>query len=185
MPEFRNVTRQARAGWKYIASMFKSEWTIEDYPIRCWLQSAIEPPKVSRLKVYPWVAIVINWPGMSGNGNTKPDALGDLRKKFDEFKATKKLPRPGTTVPIEFAQRNRVDQHPELEKDFVQRVLEIEWAWISDESSLWDFHSEETNGKLNDKIRQIYGVNVSDISSGNLADIFDRISKSTVRTDLR
>jgi len=186
MPTLGNVAWQARAGWKYLASKFKADWTIDDYPIRCLFQLVVEPPKTSRLKLYPWVASVINWPAMSGYGNTKLEALQELRRKFDEFKATKKkLPQPGTKVAIEFAERSRIDEHPELAKDFVQRVLEIEWAWISDESSLWDFHSDEANDKLNDKIRRIYGVDVSGISSGNLADIFDRISKSTVRKDLR
>lgn len=72
----------------------------------------------------------------------------------------------------------RVGQHSELAKDFVKRVLALDWAWISDESSLWDFHGDETNASLNEQIRLVYGVDVSDISSGNLADIFDRISKN-------
>jgi len=118
---------------------------------------------------------------MSGNGSTKQEAVQELREKFDRFKAThEKLPRPGTKVPIEFVKSNRVDQHSELAKDFIQRVLEIEWAWISDESSLWDFHGDETNESLTEKIRNIYGVDVSDITSGNLADIFDRISNSRI-----
>jgi len=182
----RNVVWLARAGWKYFASKFNDEWTIDDYPIRYRFQPAVESPKTSRLRPIPWVASVINWPAMSGNGSTKHEAIQELREKFDRFKAThEKLPRPGTKVPIEFVKTNRVDQHSELAKDFIQRVLEIEWAWISDESSLWDFHSEETNGKLNDKIRQVYGVDVSDISSGNLADILERISKSSARENLR
>ena len=80
-------------------------------------------------------------------------------------------------MPIEFATSNRVSQHSELAKDFFQRVLGIDWAWISDESSLWDFHGNETNDKFVEKIRCIYAVDISDISSGNLADIFDRIKK--------
>lgn len=71
----------------------------------------------------------------------------------------------------------RVGQHSELARDFVKRVLDAEWARISDESSLWDLHGDETNESLAEKIRHTYGVDVSDISSGNLADIFDRISK--------
>jgi hypothetical protein len=122
---------------------------------------------------------------MSGSGNTRVEALEEVRKNFDRFKATKrKLPRPGTKVPIEFAARDRVGQHPELAKDFVQRVLELDWAWISDESSLWDFHGDETNERLLDRIRSIYKVDVSDISSGNLADIFDRIAKRMVADDI-
>jgi hypothetical protein len=113
---------------------------------------------------------------MSGSANSRSEALEELRKNFDRFKATKpNLPRPGTKVPIEFAANERVGQHSELAKDFVKRVLGLDWAWISDESSLWDFHEDETNESLIEKIRHTYGVDVSDISNGNLADIFDRI----------
>ncbi len=122
---------------------------------------------------------------MSGGGNTRLEALEQVRKNFDRFRATKqRLPRPGTKVPIEFAARDRVSQHPELEKEFIRQVLEVNWVWISDESSLGDFHDEDTDRRLIDKIRRIYGVDVSDISTGNLADIFDRIAKSTVTDDL-
>jgi hypothetical protein len=115
---------------------------------------------------------------MSGSANSRLEALEELRKNFDRFKATKpSLPRPGTKVPIQFAASERVGQHSELAKDFIKRILDIDWAWISDESSLWDFHGDQTNQSLTEKIRHIYGIDVSDISSGNLADIFDRISK--------
>ena len=115
---------------------------------------------------------------MSGSADSKPEALEELRKNFDRFKTTKpNLPRPGTRVPLQLAATERVGQHPELAKDFIKRVLDVDWAWISDESSLWDFHGDETNESLTEKIRHVYGVDVSDISSGNLTDIFDRISK--------
>jgi hypothetical protein len=156
--------------------MFKQEWTIDDYPIRVWFRPVIEPPHKSRLKPLPWTACIINWPGISGSADSRLEALAELRKNFDRYKATKpSLPRPGTKVPIEFAARDRVGQHSELVKDFINRVLDLEWAWISDESSLWDFHGEESNESLIERIRHFYGVDVSDISSGNLADIFDRI----------
>jgi hypothetical protein len=122
---------------------------------------------------------------MSGSADTRQGALEELRKNFYRFKATKpSLPRPGTKVPIEFADSGRVGRHSELAKDFVKRVLDIDWAWISDESSLWDFHGDETNKALTDKIRRIYGVDVSGISNGNLADIFDRIAQNTVTHNL-
>lgn len=116
---------------------------------------------------------------MFGGGNTPQEAFQDLRKKFERFKATgKELPRPGIKVPIQFAASPRVDRHAELARDFKRRVLDVDWAWISDESSLGDFHGEETNDALIQKIQSIYGVNVSDITGGNLADIFDRIAKA-------
>src|SRR5438445_4431452 len=103
---------------------------------------------------------------MSGSANSKLEALEELRKNFERFKATKLgLPRPGTKVPVEFASNERVSQHSQLAKDFVNRVLDIDWAWVSDKSSLWDFHGDETNKSLTEKIRHIYGVDVSDISA--------------------
>jgi hypothetical protein len=182
---FRDIAWRARAVWKLLASIFKEKWTIDDYPIRVRFQPATESSQASRLKPLPWTAGIINWPAMSGGGNTRLEAHEAVRNNFERFKTTNRsLPRPGTKVPMEFAASNRVDQHAELAKDFVRRVLEIDWAWISDESSLWDFHSDETNEKLVNRIRGIYGVDVSDISSGNLADIFDRIRKGTVSEEL-
>jgi hypothetical protein len=116
---------------------------------------------------------------MSGNGNTRQEALADLGRHFGQYKAKEnKLPRPGTKVPIEFADSDRVKQHPGLAKEFFEQILEVDWAWISDKSSLWDFHGEETNDRFIEKIRHVYGVDVSDILNGNLADIFERIAKS-------
>jgi hypothetical protein len=89
----------------------------------------------------------------------------------------KDLPRPGTRVPIQFAASIRVNPHARLARDFAKRVLGVEWAWISDESSLSDFSSEGTNDPFVQQIRAVYGVDVSDIPSGNLADILDRIAQ--------
>jgi len=95
-----------------LISMFKPELTVDDYPIDTRFHSDSEPSRPSRLKPIPWTATIINWPGMSGGGNTRLEALEDLRKSFDRFRATKKaLPRPGTKVPIEFAAHERVGQH--------------------------------------------------------------------------
>jgi len=46
---------------------------------------------------------------------------------------------------------------------------------VTDESSLWDFPGEETNGEYHQKIAGVYGIDISDIESGNLAQIFKRI----------
>jgi hypothetical protein len=178
MQILRTLAWQARALWMFLTSFIRTEWTIENYPIRASFQPANKMSDASRLKPIPWTASVINWPAMSGNGNTKQEALAELRERFEEFKAKEnKLPRPGTKVPIEFAVNDRVKQHPELAKDFFRRILEVDWAWISDESSLRDFHGDETNDRFVEKIRQLYGVDVSDIPNGNLANIFERIAQ--------
>ena|SRR2546426_8474697 len=97
-PNLGSVGWQARAVWKLVLSMFKDEWTIDDYPIRARFQPTTEPFHAPRLKPHPWIASIINWPVMSGGGNTKLEALEDLRKNFDHFRATKgTLPRPGTS----------------------------------------------------------------------------------------
>jgi len=55
-------------------------------------------------------------------------------------------------------------------------VLNLEWAWISDESSLWDFHGDENNEALVARIKEIYGVDVSDIQAAKLSEILERIA---------
>jgi len=60
--------------------------------------------------------------------------------------------------------------------DFIHRVLDLPWAFISDQSSLWDFHADGNNDVLIAKIRDIYDVDVSDIETGNIAEILERIS---------
>ncbi len=82
---------------------------------------------------------------------------------------------------LEFASRTRVSAHPELVEDFIRRVLNLDWAFISDESSLWDFHEAGTNGALIARIKEVYGVDVSDIESAKLPEILERIAKKAVR----
>ena len=172
-----NLVLQARALHKRLTSHFKSEWMIDDYPIRTKHFPTEGRSNSGRRKHVPWVALVINWPGLAGTGDTKREALEQLKSNFENHKNSgKKLPRPGVHVPVEFGSRVRLEHHSDLEKDFVSRVLCLPWAFLSDESSLWDFHDEATNDSFLVRIRSIYGVDVSDIESGNLADIFDRIA---------
>lgn len=74
--------------------------------------------------------------------------------------------------------QDQVNEYEALNEDFIHRVLDLDWAWISDESSSWDFHEESDNSRLNAKIMEVYGVDVSDIQSGRLAAIFERIVQS-------
>jgi hypothetical protein len=122
----------------------------------------------------------VNW-GLAGGGNTETEALQCLEKnlataKMERASSGISLPRPGKRVPIQFASQERVSAHPELAEDFAHRVLGLDWAWISDESSLWDFHHDETNDALISKIDEVYGVDVSDIQSARLTEILERIA---------
>jgi hypothetical protein len=137
----------------------------------------------TRLKQHRYSVAIVNWWVMSGGGDTKREALEELGKRFvaekvERTKVGKSLPRPGRHVPIEFASQQRVNAHPELAEDFTRRVLNLDWAWISDESSLWDFHSAEDNEALIAKIEEVYGVDVSDIESARLSEILERIASN-------
>jgi hypothetical protein len=139
----------------------------------------------SRLKQHTYTAQIVNWWVISGGGDTETKAVQELQKRFTTVKTErtkdgKKLPRPGTHVEIEFASRERIDAHAELAEDFVRRVLNLDWAWISDESSLWDFHSSDDNSDVASKIKEVYGVDVSDIKFAKLWQILDRIATSRV-----
>ena len=62
--------------------------------------------------------------------------------------------RPGRKVNIEFASQEKVSSDPALSDDFIERILGLEGAWISDESSLWDFiQSRRTTISLQRSVR--------------------------------
>jgi hypothetical protein len=174
---------QLRASWKWALSFRSPNWELKDYPIYVRKQEPDADSKYEnnpRFEPHPYRASIINW-NVDGTGNSKEEALSDLLTWFEARKAKlveegKPLPRPGTNVPIQFASQERVNDHPELAQDFIERVLGFEWAFISDESSLWDFHSDETNELLVAKIRSVYGVSVDDIESAKLWEILDRIA---------
>jgi hypothetical protein len=83
---------------------------------------------------------------------------------------------------IEFASQFEIEKYRELADDFLNKVFGIESAFVTDESSLYDFdfefdekivhHTEEALKK----IVEIYGVDVSDVENLNLAKILQRIS---------
>ena len=180
------LAESVSALWKRILSFLKHDWELRDYPIRI-RELQVDPAFQSRgFKSARYVASIINWWVMDGTGDTKAEALDNLSNRFQSEKTQrlrdgKPMPRPGTHVPIEFASQVKINEHAELSEDFIRRVLELEWAWISDQSSLGDFHTDETNDHLFAKIKAIYGVDVSDIKSGRLSDIFDRIAASQSR----
>jgi len=180
---FTKFRQTLLAAWKLLLSYLKSDWELSDYPVIVRRQPIVPNCDIPspRFRQDTYRALIVNWWVMDGGGDTPQDAMRNLASQFKTQKANRladerRLPRPGKRVPIEFSSNKRVSAHSELADDFTQRVLGLEWAWISDESSLWDFHGNETNDELNAKIKQVYGVDVSGIESGNLAEILERIA---------
>jgi hypothetical protein len=139
-----------------------------------------------RFEQQRYLARVVKWWVLTGGGNTPKEAMQDLAVHFEGMKsdrerAAKPLPRLGAAVPIEFAATEQVDADLELKDDFIRRVLGLEWAFISDGSSLWDFHTEPSLDTIHSRIKEIYGVDVSDIASGNIAQILSRIAAKRTR----
>src|SRR4030095_3676157 len=138
-----------KAFLKRILSYRKRAWSIDDYPIRISEQKAQrDSGQEGRMKLVRWSAQIVNWWQMSGHGETREEALSKLEASFRHFQATHdELPRPGTGAPIEFGSTNLIQKHDRLPREFVRRILDLnlDECFISDESSLWDFHNEETN----------------------------------------
>ena len=170
-----------RAYIKFLLSFGKSDWTLYDYPIR--LRSwKIDPTiDLGHRKAIPFSAQVINWSQMEGHGDSENEAVANLAKSFETYKNSHdNLPRPGTGAPIEFATTAVVDKNEAIARDFLERILGFDYdqVFISDESSLWDFHSAKSNDDYYRKISLLYGVDVSDIDGAKLSQIFERINES-------
>jgi hypothetical protein len=80
---------------------------------------------------------------------------------------------------IEFAPTTGIDMFREVAEDFMRRIFDFEPRdyLISDESSLFDFTGvDEMELKdIQQKIQEVYDVDVSDLASGNLLEIFARL----------
>ena len=99
--------------------------------------------------------------------------------------------KPGKIIPrgpfkgkrIEFAPTEELDMFRSLADEFMEEIFCMEPGsyLITDESSLRDFQGVEDMElpDIHGKIQEVYGVDVSDIVSGNLVEIFVRIHKHT------
>ena len=175
-----DVRHRFLSWWKYCLSARKSNWSLGDYPVVIREFKPNPNRDDTPGKEFRYAALILGW-GLAGGGDSEEEAIQALKRHFATAKAErakegKPLPRPGTRPPTELASQERVSAHPELAEDFIRRILNLEWAWISDESSLWDFHNNGTNDVLVVKIKELYDVDVSDIHSANLSEILERIA---------
>ena len=169
--------RQLLAGWKFILSWRKKDWAFEDYPVSIVRQKTEAEETAEFAAVPRFGAEVVNWLGLCGTGNTTHAALEDLRQNFSNASAHRdSMPRPGTKVPIQFASTDRINAKQNLADQFISKVLDLEWAFISDKSSLSDFGANYTIDPYFEKIKDVFGVDASTIESGNIAEILEMIA---------
>jgi hypothetical protein len=80
---------------------------------------------------------------------------------------------------IEFASTIEIERFRDVAEDFMKQVFEFDPGdyLITDESRLRDFTGREEDAlrDIHQKIRAIYDVDVSDLASGNLLEIFARL----------
>ncbi len=80
---------------------------------------------------------------------------------------------------IEFAPTTGIDRFFEISEEFMKKVFDFGPGeyFISDESSLHDFTGldEMEFSDIQKRIQDVYDIDVSDIESGNLLEIFKRI----------
>ena len=165
------MARKIKAFWKRMISHLKTNWGIDDYPLYYKKQtSKIGQQYVGELK--PWVAHIINWGMMCGFGDTKKAAYEDLKNNFRNYLERNRPPRPGTNVPVLFADNSKVRQVEDVCPDFFEKILKLNYyeCFRSDESSLADFgkDDEETLQMIN----TTYGLSMTDLGDGNLARLF-------------
>jgi hypothetical protein len=176
-----NIRRQFFASWKFALSFLKKRWKLRDYPVQVVKQTENRKSGIisNSRKIQAYRADIVNWVGLSATGETPKNAIRNLAELFYGARMCRDaMPRPGTRVPIEFASQARILENSAMVEEFLKSVLGHEEAWISDESSLWDFALGDSINEYFEKIRDLYGVDVSNISNGNLADIIDRIAQS-------
>jgi len=171
------MTEQLKALWKKLLSYTKSEWDIDDYPIRYKKQTDTKGEyNVGELK--QWVVQIINWWTMTGLGHTKQQAYEHLKSNFKSYLEHNQAPRPGTKVPLSFADTSQIDNLEDVAPDFFEKILDLDYyeCFISDESSLTDFgrDDEETLQKIN----ITYSLGLTDLGDGNIVRLLTLIKDS-------
>ncbi len=169
------IRERTQIVWNWLLSFTKSQWKIVDYPVRVRKNGDTPEPDIA------FCAQILNWPGPIGLGPTGKEAYNSLAQDLEEIrKHRERMSRPGSHVPIEFASTDRVSSDEELLNDFIEQILGFtrsDPVFISDESTLDEFGDETRLAELRRRIKDVYGVEVTDIAGGNIADILELIGK--------
>lgn len=164
---------------KYFFSFFKRAWVFSDYPITYRKNNMATLPGPDGSSPVPWFVSIDRWFSMMGAGQTKEEALEELRQTFDRYRSSgKPLPRPGTRGPsLESAPREQICQYEDLASEFFKRVLHLDYCdvFVTDRSSLYDFCLVEEPEQAARNIALVYGIDIGNIEDGNLVRVFERI----------
>ena len=164
---------RASKAWHYLRSFFRRNWRFEDYPVVVRAQPGGTPePDADGSWTPPYIA-QIDGMWLTGSGATAEAARADLAAKFETYRNENELPRPGTQEPIRFASSERIDSFGTLRDDFIERVLRMPWAFMSDESTLAEFPDLED---LKRRISLLYGVDVDALADDRIVTILQAIS---------
>jgi len=112
-------------------------------------------------------------------GNTKQEAYEHLKSNFKSHLEYNSAPRPGTGVPLSFADTSQVDGLEGIAPDFFERILDLNYyeCFISDESSLTDCGRD--NDETLQKINTIYNLGLTDLGDGNIVRLLTLIKEKT------
>ncbi len=163
--------------WKRLLSYRKSDWDLDDYPIRV---TEVTNPEPGQPKYF---AQILRW-FLTGVGETETSAKDNLRSNFENFRKERPddVKRPGVQMPIEFASTEGIEKYDSIAERFINEILGFDRGdpvFISDESSLLDFTAtDDERAEYVFRTKEVFGVDISDIANGNLLEIFERIDES-------
>ena len=118
---------------KFLLSFLKREWSFDDYPVHAREQNPLGRGDVPR-----WVA-GIDGLYLTGLGETRSEAIQDLRASFARYSQDRSPPRPGTQAELEFSDCSNVDRLGKTIYDYVESATGVRPFFLSDESSFGDF----------------------------------------------
>ena len=100
-----------------------------------------------------------------------------LKTNFESYLLHNKAPRPGTNVPLQFADTLQVDRLEQVAVDFFDKILNYNYydCFISDQSSLGDFGRDDLE-TLN-LINSTYSLGLTNLGDGNLVNLFKLIDE--------
>lgn len=170
------AARRVKRAWYYVRSFFRRPWRFADYPVVVHRQE----PGADDSAAPPEYLAMIDGMMLAGLGDTPESARAQLAERFENYRATHDaVPRPGTQAPITFAAATRVEAHGTLRDEFVERVLRMEWAFISDESSLTEF--PEDVDEYGRRIMLLYGVDIDQLADRRISTVLDAIADRPAR----